>query len=84
MGDPSEGKLMAITLWGVLDAASKTWAYQWSGDDLIRIDRPDGRALLFEYDDPGNPAHPDGYMTRAWLGMAKAHSPSTSFRTAIS
>jgi RHS repeat-associated protein len=67
MGDPSEGKLMAITLWGVLDADTLVWTYEWTGDDLTRIDRPDGRALLFEYDDPGNPSHPDGYMTRARL-----------------
>lgn len=67
VGDPSAGKLMTITLWGVLDADSKTWTYHWSGADMIRIDRPDGRSLLFEYDDPSNPNHPDGYMTRMRL-----------------
>ncbi len=33
------------------------------GSDLTRIDRPDGTALVYLYDDP---AHP-GYMTRAKL-----------------
>ncbi|MCP3996298.1 MAG: hypothetical protein GY722_14740, partial [bacterium] len=34
-----------------------------TGSDLTRIDRPDGTALVYLYDDP---AHP-GYMTRAKL-----------------
>ncbi len=65
--DPATGKLQTITFWGVLDAASYTWTYTWVGDDLVRIDRPDGRNLHFEYDDPANPNHRPGYMTRMRL-----------------
>ena len=42
---------------------SRAWSYSWTGDDLTRIDRPDGTAIVYTYDDP---AHP-GYMTRIEL-----------------
>jgi RHS repeat-associated protein len=54
------GKLAAITEIGVAGAASRTWTYTWSGDDLARIDRPDGTALEVRYDDARFP----GYLTR--------------------
>ena len=62
-GDPSEGKLESITVVGVDLSTTRTWTYHWSGDDLVRIDRPDGTAVLYTYDDP---AHP-GYLTRITL-----------------
>ncbi len=41
-------------------AASRTWTYTWTGNDLTRIDRPDGTAWEFFYTDAANP----GWMTR--------------------
>ena len=32
------------------------WTYSWNGDDLARIDRPDGTAVEFSYTDPAHPA----------------------------
>ena len=57
------GKLAAITEVGVGGAASRTWQYTWTGNDLTRIDRPDGTAWEFFYTDASNP----GYMTRMEL-----------------
>ncbi|MFL6260858.1 MAG: RHS repeat-associated core domain-containing protein [Thermoanaerobaculia bacterium] len=54
------GKLAAITETGVGGAASRTWAYTWTGNDLTRIDRPDGTAWEFFYADAANP----GWLTR--------------------
>ncbi len=54
------GKLATITETGVGGAASRTWAYTWTGNDLTRIDRPDGTAWEFFYTDAANP----GWMTR--------------------
>ncbi len=50
-GDPAEGKLASITEYGT-DGVTHlpAWDYRWTGDDLTEIDRPDGTALLFEYD----------------------------------
>ena len=62
-GDPSEGKLESITVVGVDGTASRTWTYHWTGDDLVRIDRPDGTAVLYTYDDARFP----GYLTRIEL-----------------
>ncbi|MEM7356355.1 MAG: hypothetical protein AAF657_36400, partial [Acidobacteriota bacterium] len=59
----SGGKLATITEWGVLDAASRTWTYTWTGEDLSRIDRPDGTAWALRYDDGRHP----GYLTRMTL-----------------
>ena len=56
----ASGKLSKITENGVGGAASRDWLYTWSGNDLTRIDRPDGTAYEFIY---GDAAHP-GYMTR--------------------
>ena len=56
----ASGKLAKITGNGVGGAASRDWLYTWSGNDLTRIDRPDGTAYEFIY---GDAAHP-GYMTR--------------------
>ncbi len=58
-----DGKLASITEVGVAGAASRTWHYSWSGLDLVRIDRPDGTAWAFRYDDPRLP----GFMTRMTL-----------------
>jgi YD repeat-containing protein len=57
------GKLASITEVGVGGAASRLWTYTWSGDDLIRVSRPDGTAYRFEY---GAPLHP-GYLTKQVL-----------------
>jgi RHS repeat-associated protein len=65
--DSGTGKLESITEVGVDGTSMLTWLYSWSGDDLMQIDRPDGTALVFEYDDPSNPSHPPGYMTRMRL-----------------
>ncbi len=59
----SVGDLVSIAEVGVDGTTSRTWTYTWSGQYLTRIDRPDGTALSYLYDDP---AHP-GYMTRATL-----------------
>ncbi len=55
-----DGKLAAIEEIGVGAAASRTWSYTWAGDDLTRIDRPDGTAGEYFYNDPRHP----GYLTR--------------------
>jgi RHS repeat-associated protein len=57
------GKLSTITEIGVGAAASRTWTYTWTGNDLTRIDRPDGTAWEFFYTDASNP----GWMTRMEL-----------------
>ena len=59
----ASGKLATITEVGVGGAANRTWSYTWTGDDLVRIDRPDGTAWEFFY---AGAAHP-GYMTRMEL-----------------
>ncbi len=59
----ADGLLASITEVGVGATTSRTWGYTWSGQDLVRIDRPDGTAWLFRYDDPANP----GYVTRRTL-----------------
>jgi YD repeat-containing protein len=45
-----DGKLATITEIGTDGLATLTWGYTWSGDDLVRIDRPDGTAWVFTYD----------------------------------
>jgi RHS repeat-associated protein len=62
-GDPSEGKLHTITEVGVDNLTTRTWEYVWSGDDLVRVNRPDGTALEFFYGDASLP----GYLTRIEL-----------------
>jgi hypothetical protein len=57
------GKLASITEVGVGGSPSRTWFYTWSGDDLVRVDRPDSTALEYSYDDL---AHP-GFLTRITL-----------------
>ncbi len=61
-GDPAEGKLASITEYGT-DGVTHlpAWDYRWAGDDLTEIDRPDGTALLFEYDGT------TGYMSKVTL-----------------
>lgn len=54
------GKLSEIRQIGVGGTVQRSWLYAWTGDDLLRIDRPDGTALEFHYDDPRFP----GFMTR--------------------
>ena len=58
-----DGLVASITEVGVDGVTSRTWSYTWEGPDLARIDRPDGTAWRFRYDDP---AHP-GYITRRIL-----------------
>jgi RHS repeat-associated protein len=55
-----DGKLAEIRQLGVGGGTQRSWLYTWTGSDLIRIDRPDGTALEFRYDDSRFP----GYLTR--------------------
>lgn len=57
------GKLSEIRQIGVGAVSQRSWLYTWTGNDLVRIDRPDGTTLEFHYDDVRFP----GYMTRADL-----------------
>ncbi len=57
------GKLATITEVGVDTVTTRTWSYTWLGDDLVRIDRPDGTAWTFLYTDVRYP----GYLTRMTL-----------------
>ena len=57
------GKIHTITEVGVDGSTFRTWTYTWTGQDLTRIDRPDGTALAYLYDDPKHP----GYLTRITL-----------------
>jgi RHS repeat-associated protein len=59
-------RLTSITEVGVDLTTSRTWSYTWTGDDLTRIDRPDGTALEFFYQD----AVHAGYLTRMDLVAA--------------
>ena len=58
-----DGKLATITEVGVAGSDSRQWSYVWNGDDLTRIDRPDGTSLEFLYEDPRHP----GYLTQQVL-----------------
>ena len=62
--DPTcaEGRLTSITLVGVDGVTSRDWSFTWSGDDLTRIDRPDGTALAYSYDTTFG-----GYLTQVKL-----------------
>ncbi len=62
----ASGKLSEIRQIGGAGAAQRSWLYTWSGADLARIDRPDGTALEFHYDDARFP----GYLTRRDLVTA--------------
>ena len=55
-----DGKLASITEVGIDGTTTRTWDYLWLGDELDRIDRPDGTALEFFYEDASFP----GYLTR--------------------
>ena len=61
--DAGTGKLDSIVEVGVDGTTTSTWSYDWTGDDLTRIGRPDGTALIFTY---GDAMHP-GLMTRMEL-----------------
>ncbi len=61
--DAVTGKLATIAEVGVAGASSRIWQYTWTGDDLVRITRPDGTKWEFFYTDAANP----GYMTRMEL-----------------
>ncbi len=43
------GKLATISEVGIDNITTRTWSYTWAGDDLDRIDRPDGTAWRFVY-----------------------------------
>ncbi len=62
------GRLDSITEVGSDGITSRTWGYTFTGQDLTRIDRPDGTAWVFLYDDPTLP----GYMTRMSLAGTDA------------
>jgi YD repeat-containing protein len=57
------GKLATITEIGIDGVTDRTWSYTWTGENLTRIDLPDGRALEYVYGDLGHP----GYMTQTRL-----------------
>jgi RHS repeat-associated protein len=54
------GKLKKIVEVGVDGTTSRTWTYTWTGNDLTRIDRPDGTAWELFYSNAALP----GYLTR--------------------
>jgi len=58
----ASGKLETITEVGVVGSETRTWIYVWNGDDLERVERPDGTAWVMVYD----PARP-GYLKRLEL-----------------
>ncbi|MEO1366112.1 MAG: hypothetical protein AAFX50_02960, partial [Acidobacteriota bacterium] len=62
-GYDMNGRLETITEFGVDAATTRVWTYTWSGNDLIGVDRPDGRSWVLQYDDL---AHP-GFITRLTL-----------------
>ena len=43
------GKVRTITEVGLDGSTSRVWTYTWTGNDLTRIDRPDGTALDYRY-----------------------------------
>jgi RHS repeat-associated protein len=53
------GRLSSVTEVGVGGGDDRTWTLTWNGDDLMRLDEPDGTAWEMTY---GDPAHP-GYLT---------------------
>lgn len=59
----ASGRLRRIIQVGRESTLSRTWELTWDGDDLERIDRPDGSAWSFGYD---SAVHP-GYLTRMTL-----------------
>jgi RHS repeat-associated protein len=59
-GHHPSGKLASIAEVGVDGTTTRTWLYTWSGDDLVRIDRPDGTAWEVWYGDARYP----GFATR--------------------
>ncbi|HEV8577888.1 MAG TPA: hypothetical protein VGX68_02300, partial [Thermoanaerobaculia bacterium] len=64
------GKLASITETGVGGSPSRVWTYTWTGDNLTRIERPDGTAWELFYTNASFPNH----MTRMDLvGTDLAH-----------
>ncbi|HEV8580240.1 MAG TPA: RHS repeat-associated core domain-containing protein [Thermoanaerobaculia bacterium] len=64
------GKLASITEVGLGGSPTRPWFYTWTGDNLTRIDRPDGTAWEFFYTNAGFPNN----MTRMDLvGTDFAH-----------
>lgn len=49
LGYDAAGTLDTVTEVGVDPATTRSWSYDWSGDLLDRIDRPDGTAWVFSY-----------------------------------
>ncbi len=56
------GRLRSITEVGIA-GTSRTWGYDWYGDDLVRVSRPDGTSWRFQYRDGRYP----GFLTEAIL-----------------
>ena len=48
-GYHASGKLASVTEVGVGGSPTRAWLYTWSGDDLVRVDRPDGTAWELFY-----------------------------------
>jgi RHS repeat-associated protein len=65
------GRLRKITRKGTDGTTTRIWTYTFSGPDLTRIDYPDGRALLLDYDSPL------GLMSRATLVSDDDSNPAT-------
>lgn len=53
------GKLNTITEVGVGASPTRTWTYTWTGDELVRVERPDTTKWEYFYD----PTRP-GFLTR--------------------
>lgn len=58
-----DGKLQSITEIGVDGTTTRTWTLTWTGDDLTRLDRPDGTAIEIFYEDADHPS----FLTRQEL-----------------
>lgn len=56
------GRLRSITEVGI-GGTTRTWGYDWYGDDLVRISRPDGTAWRMQYRDGRFP----GFLTETIL-----------------
>jgi RHS repeat-associated protein len=63
------GKLGTVVLAGVGGTPTRTWIYQWAGDDLYRIYQPDGIFRRFQY------RSDYGYMTHQILVGSGSNPP---------
>ncbi|HMB51703.1 MAG TPA: hypothetical protein VKU40_00215, partial [Thermoanaerobaculia bacterium] len=63
LGYDGGGRLISITEVGTDGTTERTWDLTWTGNDLTRIDRPDGTAWVMTYGDANHPS----YLTRLEL-----------------